>query len=136
MACARRCAVPAQEGQMILNPLQFIEAVSTTQAIGGHLAAIVFPIITDQQRGIELTNLPPDEARTCLAGSVFGSASRGHTSNAFGGCPPNERFEGEFLSGILARHVPVLRCALGPDAYAKPASAPSIVEKLLKWTKA
>jgi hypothetical protein len=117
------CAVARCDEPIILNPRQFAESLGAPMSTGGRLGAILFPVVSAAHEGIELTPLPRSAAQAHLASALFPSVSRSDARSAFGGRPPGESFEREWLSTLAAQQIPMLRCSLGHDAYERGATS-------------
>jgi hypothetical protein len=89
-------------------------------------------VISAAHEGIEFAELPRAAARDHLASALFPSVSRSHSQSAFGGRPPGESVERNWLSELAAERIPMLRCSLGRNAYER--SATSMLDALREHT--
>jgi hypothetical protein len=119
----QRSVMARSEDALILNPCQFADVLGTTSSTGGRLGAIVFPEVSVAVNDVEFEELPSATARHRLVSALFPTLACDSRPTAFGGRPSRASAQPELLSHLEAQHIPLLRCALGPHAYAHGAAA-------------
>lgn len=118
-----RSVVDGSGEALTLNPRQFVDALQTTSSIGSRLGAILFPVVSATAEGVKVDELPPSAAREALVSALLPTLARCGRPTVFGGAPADASTERTFLSDVAAQRIPLLRCALGPKAYDRDATA-------------
>jgi hypothetical protein len=108
-----------------LSPAQFADRLGARLAACAPVAAVVFPEITQETRGLVLAPLAPEEGARRLRESLYARRSGPRQPTWFerqAGASPSAEAQAA-RSDELAARVPCHRCILGPDAYRDPARA-------------
>jgi len=130
--CEETSTVPVPRGgERYLTPAQFSRVVERPICESARLAGILFP---EQARGdcITLNRLQPDEARSRLRDTLFGSTTRGRPASFFSpGAPMAEDAAMERRCDEVVRCTPVFSASIGVGAFSSSETAVELVERLL-----
>lgn len=110
-------------GDVTMLPAHFAEAVGASMSPGGPPGAVLFPLQDPAGRGIRLEPMDDAQAREAWEVAAFGTTGRDTTPTLFGGRCADAGSTGRAGNWLRDRGIPMLRCRLGPDAYAAPAEA-------------
>lgn len=106
-------------GPLVLSPAQFRSLLSCEFAPGGRPAAIVYPRVQHETRGLRLQRLGPEEALHDVRNGIFGASRPQKPPSLFaslaGAAAPSTT---EDLYRMIAYSVPTFRCILGANSFA------------------
>jgi hypothetical protein len=123
---------PAGAGADV-TPAQLCEAAGVDAAVDAPLAALVFPRIDGAARGLVVERLPAAVTAGRLRDGRFGGRAWDRGSTALGGPRASVGPDTAALAeacDALARCTPAFECRIGPDAYAAPATAATLLERV------